>query len=409
MYKKKNNKPLLLTIGIVILVIAAIIAMRFWQADRENVPETEAPETEAESETPTHNVLLYKTGAGIIEFDSQWLKSDTESESVLEIREDTLVTLLVTPHAGKILESVDILDYDFNEISSFISEPDADTQGDAKRINFVMPDRDIIVNFKFQQLESETAAEAEYETEAGYETEVETEPMAETESPYGLTLHGVTADIITEYNGMFDDRVFLQQLGDALHMDSTRSEYRRVTDVTFSAEDYSGERDDDKIYHYVYFNEEPEWKVLATYYVKEDSYLFTEVEPETEPESETQAVTNGNASGSSGTNYQASGTQQGGAASQPSGGQTITTTTSFDILSVSETFLSYVGGQETFYQKAFDYVLGKNLTGEIVGTMSSYEIDPEEQKATIKITLNIGGSIVGTYDKKKNSFSFTGL
>ena len=39
-------------------------------------------------------------------------------------------------------------------------------------------------------------------------TESETEGL-----PYGLTLHGVTADVITAYNGLFDDRKFLQALG----------------------------------------------------------------------------------------------------------------------------------------------------------------------------------------------------
>lgn len=59
---------------------------------------------------------------------------------------------------------------------------------------------------------------------------------------------GLDADIITSYNGMFEEEKFLQQLGDALHMDSARSEYRSVTDVTFSTERYAGEADANKIF-----------------------------------------------------------------------------------------------------------------------------------------------------------------
>ena len=83
--------------------------------------------------------------------------------------------------------------------------------------------------------------------------------------------------------------------------------------------------------------------------------------------------------------------------------------TSFDILSVSTNLVAFCGGKEDFYQACFDYVIESGKTGVIVGTMSGYEIDPEEKKADFKISLNIGGAITGTYDKGKNKFSFSGL
>ena len=72
-------------------------------------------------------------------------------------------------------------------------------------------------------------------------------------------------------------------------------------------------------------------------------------------------------------------------------------------------FLDYTGDQEAFYSQAFDYVLSKGLTGQITGTMSTYEIDAEKKTATIEIKLNNGKSFTGTYSKDKNSFSFSGL
>ena len=204
---------------------------------------------------------------------------------------------------------------------------------------------------------------------------------------------------------MFEEEKFLQQLGDALHMDSARSVYRSVTDVTFSTERYSGEADANKVFHYIYFNDDPEWKVLATYDVQQDAYSFTEEKPEA------QITAGGSPQGTT------QGTQAGGAASAPSsylpsGGSSQPVqqvTISLDLLSVSTAFLDYVGGEEVFYQKAFDYVVQSGLTGAITGTMNNYEIDANAGKANIQITLSTGQNLNAIYNKQKNSFQFSGL
>ena len=49
------------------------------------------------------------------------------------------------------------------------------------------------------------------------------------------------------------------------------------------------------------------------------------------------------------------------------------------------------------------------LTGAITGTMSDYEIDANAGKANIQITLSTGQTFTATYNKKKNSFQFSGL
>ena len=78
-------------------------------------------------------------------------------------------------------------------------------------------------------------------------------------------------------------------------------------------------------------------------------------------------------------------------------------------MQVSKTFLKYVGDQDRFYEECFQYVLLKGGSGNIVGTMSNYEIIPEKEKATFTITLSTGGVIEGSYSRKKNAFSFGGL
>lgn len=250
MYKKKNNAPLYITIAAVVLVLIGMAAVTYIKKDKERTKQME--ESQITEEVPMHDVLLYKTNAASIEFEKEWLKSDTDTESVLRIQEDTLVTLMVTPKEGYYLEQADIVDYDFHEVNNFLRE----TSTEAIRVNFVMPDTDIIINFDFEKIEE--SGTAERETEEITEPEpVSEEFETELEAPYGLTLHGVTADLILSFNGQFDDRDFLQQLGDTLHIDSARSEYREVTDVTFSSELYDGEQESDKVYHYIYFNEDP--------------------------------------------------------------------------------------------------------------------------------------------------------
>jgi len=272
-----------------------------------------------------------------------------------------------------------------------------------------MPEKDVLVSFRFRGLETEKAVETrtgqEQETQEPETSESETQPQTEKQLPYGLRLHGLDADIITSYNGMFEEEKFLQQLGDALHMDSARSVYRSVTDVTFSTERYSGEADANKVFHYIYFNDDPEWKVLATYDVQQDAYSFTEEKPEA------QITAGGSPQGTT------QGTQAGGAASAPSsylpsGGSSQPVqqvTISLDLLSVSTAFLDYVGGEEVFYQKAFDYVVQSGLTGAITGTMNDYEIDADAGKANIQITLGTGQNLNAIYNKQKNSFQFSGL
>ena len=403
MYRKKDKKVMVIAAVIVVAFIAAIYILPgvFGSfGEQKEVEETEPAEYE---------VLIHKTDAGKIDIRKSWLKSDGEEETKLSVKPGTLVSLNLTPKANKALVSVHVVDAkDFNnEIATIVSE----TKDNTYTIDFSMPEADVVMTFQFETVETEK--QEPETTPAPPQTETETEKETEAAgNPYGLTVHGITADIIVSYNGLFDDRDFCQQLGDALHLDSPRSEYYGVTDVTFSQETYKGERDSDKVYYYIYFGEDPENKMLSTYYLKDKYYIFTKYAP---PETETEDKGSSNAAGEESSGNTAGST--GGMTSQGSavtgGGYTSTpgktTTTSFDILQVSKVFLDYTGNQDRFYSKAFEYVLSKGLTGSITGTMKEYSIDAENKKANITITLNTGGSFKATYDKAKDEFSFSGL
>ena len=388
MYKKKDRKALYITIAVVLAVITLLIVLGIINRNRRrNVPE------ETTDITASHEILIYKAVGGNIEFDENYLVEENDSEVHLKAKEDEMITMLVTPLAGRTFSDLKI-----NDASNITREENYlvnDAAGNSKRINFVMPHTDIIMNFSFSRI-----AQTEKQTEPVQEETQEEEP------PYGLRLHGLTAEIIASYSGMFDDRIFLQALGDDLRIDAPDSEYSNVRDVTFSEEPYEGEEESDKVFHYVYFNHDKEWKVLAAYYKRENAFVFTKPSEETQVQTEPQTQAQTSSAAGSGSPGSSSGY---GSYGSYGSANAVTEETSFDIMQVSTVFLKYVGGEEPFYGKTFEYILSKGLTGQVVGTMSSYSIDPEKKTAQFRITLSSGGAIEGTYDKAKNSFRFSGL
>lgn len=386
MYKKKSYVPLIVTgIAAVVLIAGFLLFTTMTKKPQEN-PETEIS-TESGEEIPKHQILIHKTNAGILEFEQKWLRSDSDTRTMLEVEEDALVSMRIKPMGGKYLENVNI--YDAKRVDSTISNVITKLDGGDYNIDFTMPQTDIVMTFQFNNVDIPSP------TPESEELEPETEGM-----PYGMKLHGVTADVITSFNGQFDDIDFLQQLGSALHVDSARSSYYKVADVTFSTEEYTEAKDSDKVYYYIYFNDDPNWKVLATYYLNEHSYVFTEpVVKEADPDTEAMQtpVSQGSSNPSISNNTN----------------QTPPTTvvTSLDIMAVSSNFLDFTGGSDSkFYDEIFQYVVEeKEQKGALIGTMESYRINPEKQTATIQVTLNTGVTIEATYKRAKNTYSFSGL
>ena len=394
MYKKKSRMPVIVTGAAVAALVVILLLLSFFTKKKPEVPV---------EETAKHEVLIYKATGGSLEFPESYLESENDTEVRLSVEEDSMVTFIVKPQTGKVFDGLTInLSKDINQEISYLVN---DAQGDNKRVNFVMPQGDVLVNMKFiseEELQPEPMPAEEPE-----ETEAPVEEIKE--APYGLMLHGLTGQILASYGGAFDDIAFLQALGDDLHISSARSEYRTVTDVYFSDEEYEGEKEDGKVYHYIYFNNDPRWRVLSTYFKKEKTYMFTELPDEEETETISAAGSDQASQSATGTLAGAGAAGTSGAGGVYSQGESSTSTTTFDIMQVSKTFLKYVGDQDRFYEECFQYVLLKGGSGNIVGTMSNYEIIPEKEKATFTITLSTGGVIEGSYSRKKNAFSFGGL
>ncbi|MCD8397647.1 MAG: hypothetical protein LUD12_10810 [Lachnospiraceae bacterium] len=150
MYKKKSKKPIYIAAAAVILLVVLLVIVQSGlsrQIGQKKTMETETESekaAETETDVPSHNILLYKSSSGTIEFDAGWLVSDNDSDSVLQVEENILVTMLITPSEGKALESVDVLDYDMQTVSSVVrSVSGTEDASGQMRLSFVMPDRDI--------------------------------------------------------------------------------------------------------------------------------------------------------------------------------------------------------------------------------------------------------------------------
>ena len=402
--KKRDNKPLIIVIALIAAAVAVLVGMPIVQKMQQNrnaQPVETQPETVMETEIPKYTATLYKSSAADLSFERKYLENDSDNSSLLRIPADDMVMLMLSPKKGWNFESVQVMNHEMQDVQAVTT---SNTDG-TYRINFVMPPSDVIANFTFSEI-PETEKPTEMQTEPQTQPESETESEPETEgSPYGLKLHNLTADIISSYNGQFDDTSFLQQLGDALHPADNSSQYYGVSDVYFSPDAYTGKKENDKVYYYIYFNEDPSWKLLSTYYLQEGTYTFTQPPQETEPQTAAQPQTTApiaTASTPAATSVQP-------AATQPSQPITELITTSLDITSVSTNFLDYVGGQDTFYDKIFDYVCDQGVEGAMTGTMDTYSINQASQTATARFSMSDGSTISVTYDKASGKFKFSGL
>ena len=189
MRKKKKNMPIILAIVVGTLALALVLFARYWRSE---VKKRSSETVSSETELKKHDVRIYKTDSASIEYEEDWLSEELKDEIHLSIREGSYVTLLVKPKKLQLLTSVDIVDVKdhFSQVQSMIRP----TSGGSFRVIFTMPDNDIMINFNFDE---EELPETEEEL-----PEIDLESERQTEgTPYGLTLHGLTADIITSYNG----------------------------------------------------------------------------------------------------------------------------------------------------------------------------------------------------------------
>lgn len=426
--REKNRKGILLVVGGIFAVMSVLLIALL------QIPKTSVRETEngKEPEVPVHSLTIYKSAAGDVSVKAIYVEEDDDEKTTLKVPEGEMLTLSLSCNPHWNFASVEVLDHSLREVVYTINKG---TDG-IYRINFAMPASDVMVTFNYTPEESETMEEIEpvserivylwdtekkRETEETEETEGERrEAPSETDEtggkPYGLTLHGITSTLLSAYGGTFDDLFFLQKLGEALKMEDPESPYSFVTDVYLSQEEYRGEKETGMVYTYLYFNGNPDWKLLSVYSLTERTYRFQEEAEETEDTASAEgyaetAVSSYGAS-AGGATGSAPSSSAGYALPQETVSVPITeeVTISLNVCGVSEAFLNHVGGQEAFYDRIFAYVASSGLTGEIASAMEGFSIDEETGNAEAAFSIQGTGQIICcAFDGKYHTLSFSGL
>jgi len=401
MYYKKQKKIIIISAAVFLLVAVITCVISYKNKDRENVPETTLS-TESENEHE-HSVIIYKSG-GEIAYNERLKVSEDGEKIILKASESAEIKLAVTPETSKSFVYADIVTSKGDDVSSSQKE-----QGGKGYISFYMESSDIMIHIFYDD-----AGEAA--------TETESEVQEIQESQYDIEIKGLTKAILETYEGKFSKEEFVRSIGDYFKINDEGSEYAQVATVTFTDEKYSGEHAEG-ILHYAYFNDDSSWKILVTYL--EGAYSFYDCKKEAEleekarkesekkakeesekQESEKQAGEESEAQ-SQKMNDNTSETQAGNTTAAQTEGENQTVSFSFNLESIPTDLVRFAGDKNAFFNAVFDYVYQSGFTGDVTGNVTSFII--EGNKLTFKISLSSGQSLKGKYNKKKNSYTFSGL
>ena len=104
------------------------------------------PKAPVETEAAKHSVLIYKSADDSIEYDKKLFSKEDDEKLMLSVTPQEMVALVAHPVEGKYFDDVSI--NATNDISNSYSYLVNDADDDNKRINFVMPDEDVLMNRK---------------------------------------------------------------------------------------------------------------------------------------------------------------------------------------------------------------------------------------------------------------------
>ena len=174
----------------------------------------------------------------------------------------------------------------------------------------------------------------------------------------------------------------------------------------------------DKVYYYVYFNGDENWRVLSTNYMDEDSYVFY---GNRAGKTETAAAETQAPSANQGGTFRA-GVRKPGTSGTGTTSTTTTTTGGLPAaqgrqqrqrrVSTSCLCLRYpglCGRPGCLLPGGFRLCPCQGLTGNHRNYVLIIQSTRMPRTAEIRISLNTGGTITGTYDKGSNTYRFTGL
>lgn len=400
MYYQKQKRLMIVIAASLLVFIVLVCSVSAIKAGKEKA--------DAGEEEARYLVTVYKSTEGLITCEDELEKEEDDNKLILQAKEGENIILDILPDEGKLYSNAEVMDEKAGYI--LLSEEKSDgTVENEKRISFIMPAGNVTVNVNYV---NDLSANDE---------EDEAEDDQEEEQLYHITVQGMTKKIEKTYRGYYDEEDFVRAIGNWFGMISAASDYYNVTKATFTDEKYDKDTEN-TVSHYLYFNDDKEWKILATFDFTSKTYQFVDIRQKEKEEAQIAAKRAEQEQKNTATPTPV---PTEAAANIPSGGSysnsdspTISDTEpqqesyeteesiELSISNVSSIFLEFVGSQDVFHEAVSEYLFGLGFTGRVDGKFEEFTLDEEKGEAHFVISLGKSGAVYGTYDRSTGVYGF---
>ena len=252
MYYQKQKRLMIVIAASLLVFIVLVCSVSAIKAGKKKADVGEEEER--------YLVTVYKSTEGLITCEDELEKEEDDNKLILQAKEGENIVLDILPDEGKLYSNAEVMDEKAGYI--LLSEEKSDgTVENEKRISFIMPAGNVTVNVNYI---NDLSANDEKD---------EAEDDQEEEQLYHITVQGMTKKIEETYRGYYDENDFVRAIGNWFGMISAASDYYNVTKATFTDEKYDKDTEN-TVSHYLYFNDDKEWKILATFDFTSPVYNF---------------------------------------------------------------------------------------------------------------------------------------
>lgn len=398
MYYQKQKRLMIVIAASLLVFIVLVCSVSAIKAGKKKADVGEEEER--------YLVTVYKSTEGLITCEDELEKEEDDNKLILQAKEGENIILDILPDEGKLYSNAEVMDEKAGYI--LLSEEKSDgTVENEKRISFIMPAGNVTVNVNYV---NDLSANDE---------EDEAEDDQEEEQLYHITVQGMTKKIEKTYRGYYDEEDFVRAIGNWFGMISVASDYYNVTKATFTDEKYDKDTEN-TVSHYLYFNDDKEWKILATFDFTSKTYQFVDIRQKEKEEAQIAAKRAEQEKKNTPTPVptEATANIQSGGSYSNSDSPTISDTEpqqesyeteesiALSISNVSSTFLEFVGSQDVFHEAVSEYLFGLGFTGRVDGRFEEFTLDEEKGEAHFVISLGKSGAVYGTYDRSTGAYGF---
>lgn len=398
MYYQKQKRLMIVIAASLLVFIVLVCSVSAIKAGKKKADVGEEEER--------YLVTVYKSTEGLITCEDELEKEEDDNTLILQAKEGENIILDILPDEGKLYSNAEVMDEKAGYI--LLSEEKSDDAAEnEKRISFIMPAGNVTVNVNYV---NDLSANDE---------EDEAEDDQEEEQLYHITVQGMTKKIEKTYRGYYDEEDFVRAIGNWFGMISVASDYYNVTKATFTDEKYDKDTEN-TVSHYLYFNDDKEWKILATFDFTSKTYQFVDIRQKEKEEAQIAAKRAEQEKKNTPTPVptEATANIQSGGSYSNSDSPTISDTEpqqesyeteesiELSISNVSSIFLEFVGSQDVFHEAVSEYLFGLGFTGRVDGKFEEFTLDEEKGEAHFVISLGKSGAVYGTYDRSTGAYGF---